>query len=74
MAEIEREEARRQRVKEVIVEPPSRRVNFTLNAHPFKDELIMLGGEFYDGRQVLTKLIKYLDCTRIMKYKSLIAI
>lgn len=57
MAEIEREEARRQRVKEVIVEPPSRRVNFTLNAHPSKDELIMLGGEFYDGRQVLKKLI-----------------
>ncbi|XP_014482260.1 PREDICTED: kelch domain-containing protein 4 [Dinoponera quadriceps] len=51
VAEIEREAARRQRVKEAVVEPPSRRVNFTLNAHPFKDELIMLGGEFYDGRQ-----------------------
>ncbi|EFN78372.1 kelch domain-containing protein 4 [Harpegnathos saltator] len=53
VAEIEQEEARRQRVKEVIVEPPSRRVNFTLNAHPYKDELIMLGGEFYDGRQTI---------------------
>lgn len=52
MAEIEKEEARRQCVKEIVVEPPSRRVYFTLTAHPFKDELIMLGGQFHDGRQV----------------------
>ncbi|XP_072751201.1 kelch domain-containing protein 4 [Anoplolepis gracilipes] len=51
VAEIEKEEARRQRVKEMIVSAPSRRVNFSLTAHPFKDELIMLGGEFHDGRQ-----------------------
>ncbi|XP_050448793.1 kelch domain-containing protein 4-like isoform X3 [Cataglyphis hispanica] len=51
IAEIEKEEARRQRVKEMVVNPPSRRVNFTLTAHPFKNELIMLGGEFHDGRQ-----------------------
>ncbi|XP_043248419.1 kelch domain-containing protein 4-like [Colletes gigas] len=50
IAEIEKEEARRQRVIEKLVAPPSRRVNFTLTAHPFKDELIMLGGEFHDGR------------------------
>ncbi|KZC08287.1 PREDICTED: kelch domain-containing protein 4 [Dufourea novaeangliae] len=50
IAQIEREEARRQRVVEKIIEPPSRRVNFTLTAHPFKDELIMFGGEFHDGR------------------------
>lgn len=56
MAEIEKEEARRQRVKEIIVEPPSRRVYFTLTAHPLKDELIMLGGQFHDGRQVSEKL------------------
>lgn len=62
VAEIEKEEARRQCIKEVVVDAPFRRVNFTLTAHPFKDELIMLGGEFYDGRQVnimLEKLIKY---------------
>ncbi|XP_029664882.1 kelch domain-containing protein 4 [Formica exsecta] len=53
IAEIEKEEGRRQRVKEMIVNPPSRRVNFTLTAHPFKNELIMLGGEFYDGRQTI---------------------
>lgn len=52
VAEIEREEAKRQRVVEAIVSPPSHRVNFTLTAHPFKDELIMLGGEFYNGQTV----------------------
>ena len=50
LAEIEKEEARRQRVVEKTVPQPSRRVNFTLTAHPFKDELVMLGGEFHDGR------------------------
>lgn len=64
MAQIEQEEARRQRVKEAVVAPPSRRVNFTLNAHPLKDELIMLGGEFYDGRQVFKKLTRYFNAER----------
>lgn len=50
IAEIEKEEAQRQRVIEKTVAPPSRRVNFTLTPHPFKDELIMLGGEYHDGR------------------------
>ncbi|XP_076286943.1 kelch domain-containing protein 4 [Lasioglossum baleicum] len=53
IAQIEKEEARRQRVVEKTVEPPSRRVNFSLTAHPFKDELIMFGGEFHDGRTTL---------------------
>lgn len=53
IAEIEKEEARRQCIKEIVVNAPSRRVNFTLTAHPFKDELIMLGGEFHDGRQTI---------------------
>lgn len=48
--EIEKEEARRQRVVEKVVDPPSRRVNFSLTVHPFKDELILFGGEFHDGR------------------------
>ncbi|KAK1118624.1 hypothetical protein K0M31_014929 [Melipona bicolor] len=53
IAQIEKEEAKRQRVIEKTVAPPSRRVNFTLTAHPFKDELIMLGGEFHDGRMTV---------------------
>lgn len=52
IAQIEKEETKRQRVIEKTVDPPSRRVNFTLTAHPFKDELVMLGGEFHDGRTV----------------------
>ncbi|XP_043285970.1 kelch domain-containing protein 4-like [Venturia canescens] len=51
IAEIEREERRRERVVEAVVEPPSRRVNFSFCPHPFKDELIMFGGEFHDGRK-----------------------
>lgn len=60
MAEIEREEAKRQRVVEAIVSPPSHRVNFTLTAHPFKDELVMLGGEFYNGQTVLFVIYIYI--------------
>lgn len=62
VAEIEREEARRQRVKEAVVEAPSRRVNFSLTAHPFKDELILFGGEFHDGRQVYINILNINGC------------
>ncbi|KAI4497425.1 hypothetical protein M0802_007436 [Mischocyttarus mexicanus] len=51
IADIEREEARKQRAVEIVIKPPSRRVNFSLVAHPFKDELIMFGGEFHDGQK-----------------------
>ncbi|CAL7933535.1 unnamed protein product [Xylocopa violacea] len=50
VAQIEKEESRKRHVIEKVVAPPSRRINFTLTAHPLKDELIMLGGEFHDGR------------------------
>jgi len=30
--------------------PPSRRANVSLSDHPLKDELILFGGEFFDGR------------------------
>ncbi|XP_034190828.1 kelch domain-containing protein 4 isoform X1 [Osmia lignaria lignaria] len=50
IAEIEREEAKRKCIIEKTVAPPSRRINCTLTAHPFKDELIIFGGEFHDGR------------------------
>ncbi|XP_058805252.1 kelch domain-containing protein 4-like [Phymastichus coffea] len=53
VAQIEKEEARRQKVIEAIVGPPSRRVNFTLTPHPYKNELIMFGGEFYDGQKTV---------------------
>lgn len=37
---------------ETIVSPPSKRANFTLTAHPDKEELILLGGEYFNGQKV----------------------
>ena len=59
VAEIEAEESRRKQVVEATVEAPSRRVNFSLTAHPFKDELIMFGGEYHDGKKVHAILSLY---------------
>lgn len=53
VANIEKEEAKRNRVTECVIAPPSRRLNFTLSVHPFKDELIMFGGEFHDGQKTI---------------------
>ncbi|PSN46470.1 hypothetical protein C0J52_06872 [Blattella germanica] len=52
VAEIEQEEKKRQEVIEQVVSPPSRRVNFTLTAHPDKEELILFGGEFFNGSKI----------------------
>merc|ERR1712226_62193 len=41
---IEEEERKRQEVKEVKVDPPSHRSNFSLTAHPEHPELIFFGG------------------------------
>lgn len=49
--EIEKEEKRRLQVKEFTT-PPPRRVNFSIAPHPFKDELILFGGEFFNGQKV----------------------
>ncbi|KAK7863617.1 hypothetical protein R5R35_006156 [Gryllus longicercus] len=51
VAEIEKEEKKRLQVVEKVVEPPSRRVNFSLVPHPLKDELILFGGEFFNGQK-----------------------
>ena len=48
---IEEEERKRQEVKEVKVDPPSHRSNFSLTAHPEHPELIFFGGEFYSGNK-----------------------
>lgn len=69
VAQIELEERKQQEVVEIIVPPPSRRANFTLTAHPDKEELILLGGEYFNGKKVhyynsLTKLL-YLNNTAI---------
>ncbi|XP_050303701.1 kelch domain-containing protein 4 [Anthonomus grandis grandis] len=51
VAQIEKEEKKRSQVIELQVEPPSRRVNFTFVAHPDKDQLILYGGEYFNGQK-----------------------
>lgn len=52
VAEIEKEEQNRLKVVEkVISQPPTRRGNFTLIPHPDKDELILFGGEYFNGQK-----------------------
>lgn len=53
VAKLEAEEAERKTVTETVVPPPSPRSNFSMVAHPDKEELILFGGEFYNG-QTLT--------------------
>ena len=47
---IEEEEKKRQEVKEVKVDPPSHRSNFSMTIHPDNPEIVMFGGEFYNGQ------------------------
>ncbi|XP_045462445.1 kelch domain-containing protein 4 [Harmonia axyridis] len=53
VAQIEKEEMKRQKVIEKTIDPPTRRLNFTLIAHPDKDQLCMFGGEFFDGQKTI---------------------
>ena len=47
---IEEEERKRQEVKEVKVEAPSHRSNFSMTVHPDNPEIVFFGGEFYNGK------------------------
>lgn len=48
--QLEANEKRRQQVTEEIVSHPSPRSNFSFITHPEKDELIVFGGEFFNGK------------------------
>ena len=49
----EEERIRREAVKESKVDPPSHRANFSLNPHTDNfPELVIFGGEFYNGQKV----------------------
>jgi len=48
---IEEEERKRQEVKEIAVDPPSHRSNFSMTAHPDNPEIVFFGGEFYNGQK-----------------------
>ncbi|XP_065359382.1 kelch domain-containing protein 4 [Calliphora vicina] len=53
VAKLEAEEARQKTItEEVCPAPPTPRSNFTLVAHPEKEELILFGGEFFNGQRV----------------------
>jgi len=49
-------------VKEETAPPPSPRCNSSWTAHPHKDELLLFGGEHYDGKRNLffNELFRYL--------------
>ncbi|XP_018331118.1 kelch domain-containing protein 4 [Agrilus planipennis] len=61
LLEIEYEEQKRTTVTEIKVDFPTRRCNFTFVPHPDKDELVLFGGEFYNGKktQVYNDLFFY---------------
>ncbi|XP_046682403.1 kelch domain-containing protein 4 [Homalodisca vitripennis] len=51
VAQIEEEERKQKEVIVKIVPPPSCRSNFSFSAHPEKDELILFGGEYFNGQK-----------------------
>lgn len=54
IAEIEREEAKRTAAAEkVLPNPPTARAYASLTPHPTNNELILFGGEFHNGKQVI---------------------
>uniref|UniRef100_A0A8D8X188 Kelch domain-containing protein 4 n=1 Tax=Cacopsylla melanoneura TaxID=428564 RepID=A0A8D8X188_9HEMI len=63
--DIEAEEKRKNKVIEKVVPEPSRRANFSFVPHPDKDQLILFGGEFYDGQK--TKMFNDLFFYNIAK-------
>lgn len=56
VAQIEEEERKRQETVIKTVAPPSPRSNFSFTAHPSKDELIIFGGEYFNGQKVRMSL------------------
>ncbi|XP_055912865.1 kelch domain-containing protein 4 [Eupeodes corollae] len=52
VANLEAEQARLKTVIETTCLPPTPRSSFTLVAHPEKEELIMFGGEFFNGQKI----------------------
>lgn len=52
VAYIEAKNKAKVKVTETKIENPTRRSNFSFVAHPDKDELILFGGEFHNGKNV----------------------
>lgn len=51
IAEFQSLDAKKTTVVETACPPPSPRLNASLSAHPDKDELILFGGEFFNGKK-----------------------
>ncbi|XP_008309253.1 kelch domain-containing protein 4 [Cynoglossus semilaevis] len=51
IAEFQNLDAKKTQVVETTCPPPSPRLSASLSAHPEKDELILFGGEFYNGKK-----------------------
>lgn len=52
VAHIEAKNKAKIKVTETKIENPTRRSNFTFVSHPDKEELILFGGEFHNGKNV----------------------
>lgn len=46
-------------VEDLLKDGPSRRANFSLNAHIDKDEIVMFGGEYFNGQKVIVFIFYY---------------
>ncbi|KAF3689172.1 Kelch domain-containing protein 4 [Channa argus] len=51
IAEFQNLDAKKTQVVETSCPPPSPRLNASLSAHPEKDELILFGGEYFNGKK-----------------------
>ncbi|KAL2093671.1 hypothetical protein ACEWY4_010983 [Coilia grayii] len=51
IAEFQHLDAKKTQVVETTCPPPSPRLNASLSPHPEKDELILFGGEFFNGKK-----------------------
>uniref|UniRef100_A0A3B3VQL5 Kelch domain containing 4 n=1 Tax=Poecilia latipinna TaxID=48699 RepID=A0A3B3VQL5_9TELE len=51
IAEFQNLDAKKTQIVETTCPPPAPRLNATLSAHPEKDELILFGGEFFNGKK-----------------------
>ncbi|MBN3306799.1 KLDC4 protein, partial [Amia calva] len=51
IAEFQSLDAKKTQVVETTSSPPSPRLNASLSAHPDKDELILFGGEYFNGQK-----------------------
>jgi len=44
-------------VEDLLKDGPSRRANFSFTSHPERDEIIMFGGEYFNGQKVFNEFI-----------------